>query len=113
MGGQYEYFLFEDTDNGNWYLRSELTATPDPCDTDPTLPECGSPVEPPVEVLRPEPGAYLANLTAAQSMFRFGYHERNVGQNSGRGWARVDGSRTGFKAASRQLDVRATAKRCP
>lgn len=114
VGGQYEYFLFKGADNGNWYLRSQLPTTPDPCDTDPTLPECGGPteppVEPPVEVLRPEPGAYLANLTSAQNMFRVGYHDRHAGQNSGRAWARVDGSRNGFQADSRQLDVRGSSQ---
>ncbi|WP_414606744.1 autotransporter outer membrane beta-barrel domain-containing protein, partial [Stenotrophomonas pavanii] len=68
--------------DGNWYLRSQLPATPEPCAIDPSLPECSlvdppdpvalvSPAEPlapvhPDPVLRPEPGAYLANLQAAQ-----------------------------------------------
>lgn len=88
VGGQYEYFLFKGTGaDGNWYLRSQLPTAPDPCDTDPTLPEC-NPVNP-EPVLRPEGGAYLANLQAAQTMFRLGYHDRHAGQNSGRagrGW---------------------------
>lgn len=101
VGGQYEYFLFKGADNGNWYLRSQLPDQPDPCAADPGLPGC-PPLEP---VLRPEGGAYLANLQAAQGMFRLGYHDRHAGQNSGRAWARVDGSRTGFDAVSRQLDI--------
>ncbi|AWH29358.1 autotransporter outer membrane beta-barrel domain-containing protein [Stenotrophomonas sp. YAU14A_MKIMI4_1] len=113
VGGQYEYFLFKGTGaDGNWYLRSQLPTQPDPCDTDPTLPEC-NPVLPgpdPDPVLRPEPGAYLANLQAAQSMFRVGYHDRHAGQNAGRAWARVDGSRTGFDAISRQLDIRGNSQ---
>ena len=104
VGGQYEYFLFKGTGaDGNWYLRSQLPTQPDPCEVDPTLPECNPEIPDPV--LRPEPGAYLANLQAAQNMFRLGYHDRHAGQNSGRAWARVDGSRNGFDAISRQLDI--------
>jgi autotransporter family porin len=120
VGGQYEYFLFNNA--GNWYLRSQLPTAPDPCIADPTLPGCGGgvdpvdpvdpidPVDPPVPVLRPEGGAYLANLQASQNLFRLGYHDRHAGQNSGRAWARVDGSRTGFDAISRQLDVQGNSQ---
>ncbi len=109
VGGQYEYFLFKGTGaDGNWYLRSQLPTQPDPCDVDPTLPECNPEIPDPV--LRPEPGAYLANLQAAQNMFRLGYHDRHAGQNSGRAWARVDGSRNGFDAVSRQLDIRGNSQ---
>ncbi|WP_375070444.1 autotransporter outer membrane beta-barrel domain-containing protein [Stenotrophomonas lactitubi] len=113
VGGQYDYFLFKGTGtDGNWYLRSQLPTQPDPCVADPTLPEC-NPVLPgpdPDPVLRPEPGAYLANLQAAQTMFRLGYHDRQAGQNGGRAWARVDGSRNGFDAVSRQLDIRGNSQ---
>lgn len=109
VGGQHEYFLHKGTGaDGNWYLRSQLPTQPDPCVVDPTLPEC-NPVNP-EPVLRPEPGAYLANLQAAQTMFRVGYHDRNAGQNAGRAWARVDGSRNGFDAISRQLDIRGNSQ---
>ncbi|WP_239506905.1 autotransporter outer membrane beta-barrel domain-containing protein [Stenotrophomonas maltophilia] len=113
VGGQYEYFLHKGGvagGEGNWYLRSQLPTVPDPCDADPTLPECGEPPVIPEPVLRPEGGAYLANLLAAQGMFRLGYHDRQAGQNGGRGWARVDGSRTGFDAVSRQLDVHGSSQ---
>ncbi|HBS56458.1 MAG TPA: autotransporter outer membrane beta-barrel domain-containing protein [Stenotrophomonas sp.] len=120
VGGQYEYFLHKGGvagGAGNWYLRSQLPTTPDPCEADPSLPGCTpidpvDPVDPidPQPVLRPEGGAYLANLTAAQNMFALGYHDRQAGQNGGRGWARVDGSRTGFDAVSRQLDVRGSSQ---
>jgi len=113
VGGQYEYFLHKGTGtDGNWYLRSVLPTAPDPCVVDPSLPEC-NPVLPgpdPDPVLRPEPGAYLANLQAAQTMFRLGYHDRHAGQNAGRAWARVDGSRNGFDAVSRQLDIRGNSQ---
>jgi autotransporter family porin len=109
VGGQYEYFLHKGTGaDGNWYLRSQLPTQPDPCVVDPSLPEC-NPVDP-EPVLRPEPGAYLANLQAAQTMFRLGYHDRHAGQNAGRAWARVDGSRNGFDAISRQLDIRGNSQ---
>ncbi|WP_312320661.1 autotransporter outer membrane beta-barrel domain-containing protein [Stenotrophomonas sp.] len=109
VGGQYEYFLFKEAADGGWYLRSEL---PDPCGIDPSLPECQNPEpEPePVPVLRPEPGAYLANHQAADGMFRLGYHHRQAGQNSGRAWARVDGSRSGFGANLQQLNVHGSSQ---
>lgn len=118
VGGQYEYFLHKGTGaDGNWYLRSQLPTVPDPCEANPGLPQCPpvdpvDPVDPvnPEPMLRPEPGAYLANLQAAQTMFRVGYHDRNAGQNSGRAWARVDGSRNGFDAISRQLDIRGNSQ---
>ncbi|MGG6342055.1 autotransporter outer membrane beta-barrel domain-containing protein [Stenotrophomonas indicatrix] len=126
VGGQYDYFLHKGTgSDGNWYLRSQLPPTPDPCDVDPN--SCTPPVDPvdpvdpidpldpvdpiaPTPVLRPEPGAYLANLQAAQTMFRLGYHEREAGQNGGRAWARVEGSRSGFEAVSRQLVIRGNSQ---
>lgn len=120
VGGQYEYFLFRNTADGNWYLRSAL---PNPCDADPTLPGCADPepdpcaVDPtlpecvePEPVPRPEPGAYLANLQAAEGMFRLGYHERQAGQNGGRAWVRVDGARSTYDADSRQLNVRGSSQ---
>ncbi|WP_329913374.1 autotransporter outer membrane beta-barrel domain-containing protein [Stenotrophomonas sp. SMYL86] len=113
VGGQYEYFLHKGTGaDGNWYLRSQLPTVPDPCVVDPSLSQCRpvDPVDPGEPVLRPEPGAYLANLQAAQSMFRLGYHDRHAGQNSGRAWARVDGSRNGFDAVSKQLDIRGNSQ---
>lgn len=127
VAGQYEYFLHKGTAaDGNWYLRSELPTVGDPCVGDPTLPQCRpvdptdpvTPVDPvdptdpldPVPLLRPEVGAYLANLQAAQRMFRLGYHDRHAGQNSGRAWARVDGTRNGFDAITRQLDIRGNSQ---
>lgn len=117
IGGQYEYFLVKD--GGNWFLRSQAPTPVDPCAANPTLPECEGtnppvdPVDPPVDpvdppivpVLRPEPGAYLANLRAAEMMFRTDYHSRHNGQNHGRAWARVDGNRNSYDAMNRQLDI--------
>ncbi|QGL72260.1 autotransporter outer membrane beta-barrel domain-containing protein [Stenotrophomonas maltophilia] len=87
IGGMYEYFLRKGTPgatNGNWYLTSVYTGNP--CDINPSLPEC-TPVDPvdpvdptdptdPVPVLRPEPGAYLANQAAAVQMFQLRRHDR-------------------------------------
>lgn len=75
VGGQYEYFLVKDA-NGNWYLRSDLATTPDPCVGDPNLPACKQidpvdpvdPFDPPTPVLRPEAGAYLANQFALREV---------------------------------------------
>ncbi|WP_312318441.1 autotransporter outer membrane beta-barrel domain-containing protein [Stenotrophomonas sp.] len=56
VGGRYEYFLFKDETNGNWYLRSQLTPEV-PCDLDPDQPGCEItlPVEPidPVDPVEP------------------------------------------------------------
>ncbi len=54
VGGQYEYFLIKGND-GNWYLRSELSDQPEiphECLQDPTLPHCE--VTLPVEPIDPE-----------------------------------------------------------
>ncbi|WP_368865755.1 autotransporter outer membrane beta-barrel domain-containing protein [Stenotrophomonas maltophilia] len=81
IGGMYEYFLHKGsatTANGNWYLTSAYTGNP--CDINPSLPECDpeDPVIPPKPepVLRPEPGAYLANQIAAEQMFQVRRHDR-------------------------------------
>lgn len=141
VAGNHEYFLHKGAADGGWYLRSELPVPADPCELDPSLPQCpgtqpvpnpdpdpdpcdlnpalpgcpGTDPDPdpdpePVPVLRPEPGAYLANLQAAEHMFRLGYHARQDGQNGGRVWARVDGSRSGFAADSEQLRVRGSSQ---
>lgn len=106
VGGMYEYFLRKGTPsaaNGNWYLTSAYTG--DPCDINPALPECApvgpvdpvdpiDPVDPvdPIPVLRPEPGAYLANQAAAVQMFQLRRHDRGEpGFDHDRpgAWARV------------------------
>ena len=122
VGGLYDYFLFKggkaDPNDGDWYLRSQLQTPPDPCLADPSLPSCQIVIPDPCEidpslpqcgpvvpVLRPEPGAYLANLRSAEMLFRTDYHSRHAGQNHGRGWARVDGNRNSYDALNRQLDI--------
>lgn len=137
VGGQYEYFLFKgsrrDAADGNWYLRSELQPETDPCATDPEAGDCGDPVpvpdpclaDPglpqcgtqtpapeagpdPMPVLRPEPGAYLANQRAALQMFAATAQDRDAARaGSERGaWATVSGSRARYGAVANQLHVR-------
>ncbi len=118
VGGQYEYFLVKDA-NGNWYLRSDLAAGPDPCLVDPSLPECKpvdpiDPVDPPSPVLRPEAGAYLANQFAMDQLLRHQWRDRQGGDASAdgvRGWARVDGTRSKLSAVEDQLDLRVDRSR--
>lgn len=123
--------------DGNWYLRSELQAETDPCATDPDADGCTAPApepcladpglsqcgeekpEPelvpdpetgpePVPVLRPEPGAYLANQRSALQMFAATTQERDAARGgSERGaWAMVSGSRARYGAVANQLHVR-------
>ncbi len=122
VGGQYEYFLVKDA-NGNWYLRSQTGAGPDPCVVDPTLPECTpidpvdpvDPVDPPPPVLRPEAGAYLANQFALDQMLRHGWRDRQGGSTAAsdgvRSWARVDATQSKLSAVEDQLDLRVDRSR--
>ncbi|HEO8482548.1 TPA: autotransporter outer membrane beta-barrel domain-containing protein [Stenotrophomonas maltophilia] len=123
VGGQYEYFLVKDA-NGNWYLRSELATAPDPCEIDPTLPDCTpvtpiDPVDPidpitPVPVLRPEAGAYLANQFALDQLLRHTWHDRQSGSPATegmRGWTRVDANQSKLAAVDDQLDLRVDRSR--
>ncbi|MEN5203164.1 autotransporter outer membrane beta-barrel domain-containing protein [Stenotrophomonas sp. TWI700] len=146
VGGQYEYFLFKggkaDPNDGDWYLRSELPAVPDPCDADPSLPGCTPVIPPdpdpcladpsapgcvitlpeqclvdpglpqclpPAPVLRPEPGAYLANQSAAVQMFGTRFHDRNGGTARGlaeRGaWVRISRNQANYGVIGDQLSV--------
>jgi len=116
VGGQYEYFLVKGSksspDDGNWYLRSEAPTVPDPCDADPSLPGCGGEVvEPPVPVLRPEAGAYLANQAAAVGLFQHRYHDRNGDAASAaegtQGWVRVTRNQADYGVIGDQLQVNA------
>lgn len=128
VGGSYEYFLFHgglaDPSDGNWYLRSQWF---DMCQDDPAAPGCAvdpgpgpdpgeggdggegvGPVDPirPPPVLRPEAGAYLANQSAAISMFAHRMHDRTGAIGSERTvWARVGRSNADFTAVGGQLSV--------
>ncbi|HDS0947644.1 TPA: autotransporter outer membrane beta-barrel domain-containing protein [Stenotrophomonas maltophilia] len=103
VGGAYEYFLYQGghtaPNDGDWYLRSELSKVDppvDPCNGS----NCSiDPPVTPVPVLRPEAGAYLANQASALGLFNMDLHERvgepNLAQrqrgdgNLGSAWARV------------------------
>lgn len=131
VGGQYEYFLFKggvaDPADGDWYLRSEWQepvspckdaargarcgiTLPEQCEIDPALPQCASyPPPPPVPVLRPEAGAYLANQVAATGMFGMRLHDRSGGTARGRGepgaWVRASRNQADYGVVGGQLDV--------
>jgi len=118
IGGMYEYFLHKGsatTANGNWYLTSAYTGNP--CDINPSLPECDpeDPVIPPPDpdpdpepVLRPEPGAYLANQIAAEQMFQVRRHDRGEpGFDRARPGTWVRGGRDQIQASiAGQVDAR-------
>ncbi|MBT2768217.1 autotransporter outer membrane beta-barrel domain-containing protein [Stenotrophomonas sp. ISL-67] len=131
VGGQYEYFLVKGSDGG-WYLCSEVMAIPEPCQVDPSLPECQpidpeepigpedpidpidpiDPVEPidpgdpvnPMPVLRPETGAYLANQFALHHLLRHSGHDR-----AGKRTAASDGVHAWANVDSTHSRLRAAA----
>ncbi|WP_329843780.1 autotransporter outer membrane beta-barrel domain-containing protein [Stenotrophomonas sepilia] len=118
VAGTYEYFLHKGGvagGEGNWYLRSELPTTPDPCQVDPSLPGCApidpiDPVDPitPPRLLRPEAGAYLANQSAAINMFSHRMNDRigTVPLDEGRAaWALVGRQQADFSAVGGQLSI--------
>ena len=100
----HEYFLHqggvEDPDNGHWYLRSVLP--PDPEDPKPD----------PDPVLRPEPGVYWANQTAALAMFQHGLHDRlgarlpHPGREQRGAWGRSSQQQENYGLQAGQLKLR-------
>ncbi|QBH96635.1 autotransporter outer membrane beta-barrel domain-containing protein [Limnobaculum zhutongyuii] len=74
VGGAYEYYLHKNGMNnqdGDWYLRSQLpVVTPE--DPDPTP----DPDPEPENINRPEPGSYMFNHMAANSLFLMRLHDR-------------------------------------
>ena len=107
----------EPQSDGHWYLRSQWF---DRCATEPAYPGCvidpdpegggdgGIPITPPVPVLRPEVGAFLANQSAAVGMFAHRMHERRGAdtRQAGRSaWVRVGRQQADFSAVGRQLAV--------
>ncbi len=119
VAGTNEYFLHKGGvagGEGNWYLRSELPTTPDPCQVDPLAPGCApiEPIEPvdpvdpvtPPSVLRPEAGVYLANQIAALGMFSHRLSDRLGSLDGGdarNAWARVGHGQANFTAVGGQL----------
>lgn len=102
--GAYEYFLFQggvdDPDNGNWYLRSQLPDEPK------------DPRPDPAPVLRPEPGAYWANQTAAMAMFQHALQDRlggrlpHPGEQQRGAWARTSQQQVHYRLQAGQLALR-------
>lgn len=70
VAGAYDYFLNKGlAKDGNWYLQSQVS-TP----VDPVKPI--HPVKPGDPIVRPEAGAYTANIAAANTMFMTTLHDR-------------------------------------
>ena len=125
VAGAYEYNLFQDENNGDWYLRSasvpEPTPDPDPTpepeptpDPEPTpepeptpdpIPDPAPAPEP--SLYRPETGPYLGNQLAAQRMFTLQLHDRDTAQKSDdeHAWLLIHSDATRLNAAEGDLSV--------
>lgn len=74
VAGAYEYYLHKNSvsnSDGDWYLRSEL---PDDNPTPSHLKPTPSPI--PAPIVRPEPGSYMFNHMAANTLFLTRLHDR-------------------------------------
>ncbi|WBM72293.1 autotransporter outer membrane beta-barrel domain-containing protein [Buttiauxella sp. WJP83] len=114
VAGAYDYFLNKgNAGDGNWYLQSQTPApAPDPANivgpVDPVDP--ANPTDP---IVRPEAGAYTANIAAANTMFVTTLHDRlgetnYVDMLTGETkvtsmWMRNIGGHTAFRDNSGQL----------
>ncbi|MEN5203166.1 autotransporter outer membrane beta-barrel domain-containing protein [Stenotrophomonas sp. TWI700] len=80
---------------------------PLPCSVDAGQPDCEPAVvePPPVPVLRPEPGAYLANQTAAVQMFGQRHHDRSGTADDRGAWARITRTQAEYGVIGNQLSV--------
>lgn len=127
VAGTREYFLFQGgkltPDDGDWYLRSELPPTGDSCGSAPDRPGCeasaiaprsrdvgtllpqGATPPQPQPVLRPEPGAYLANQAAAVQMFGQRHHDGSATADGQGAWARVGRTQARYGVIGNQLSV--------
>ncbi|BCG09059.1 autotransporter outer membrane beta-barrel domain-containing protein [Buttiauxella agrestis] len=115
VAGAYDYFLNKGQADGNWYLASQAPTplTPDNPDT-PVSPDTPvDPANPDNPIVRPEAGAYTANIAAANTMFITTLHDRLGETNyvdalTGEThvtsmWMRNIGGHTGFRDDSGQL----------
>ncbi|MBU9843814.1 autotransporter outer membrane beta-barrel domain-containing protein [Rahnella ecdela] len=113
VAGAYDYFLNKGlAQDGNWYLQSQLPKPIDPVNpinpVDPVNPD--KPTNP---IVRPEAGAYTANIAAANTMFITTLHDRlgetnYVDMLTGEEkvtsmWMRNTGGHTSFRDSSGQL----------
>lgn len=79
VAGAYDYFLNKgQAADGNWYLQSQLPTPVDPVTpVNPVNPvDPVDPVNPTDPIVRPEAGAYTANIAAANTMFVTTLHDR-------------------------------------
>lgn len=127
LAGAYEYFLHQD--EGDWYLRSALAPEPEPEDpvepeipvNDPEEPESpeipgnDTPVAPPSpaaeteqkpQIYRPEAGAYLANMAAANRLFSHTLKDREGRAQDSSIWLRQQAFRSKSQDGSGQLQMR-------
>ncbi|GGP18815.1 autotransporter outer membrane beta-barrel domain-containing protein [Silvimonas iriomotensis] len=111
--GLYEYRLYkgsEDPADGNWYLRSRKEGAEGAAQPRRAEGELVNDAPMTPEVLRPEPGAYLANQAMARGWQmhtlrdRVGesYFDNNQGASHG-AWARIVGDHTNSKAGQGEL----------
>jgi autotransporter family porin len=76
VAGAYDYFLNKGEADGNWYLKSQLpTQTPGP-DNKPSPGDTAEPGKSTDMVVRPEVGAYSANIAASNTLFITTMHDR-------------------------------------
>ncbi|RWR02345.1 hypothetical protein ED28_08165 [[Pantoea] beijingensis] len=119
VAGSYDYSLVKK--NESWFLTSQLPPKPNPTPTPVPTPDekddSGSDIVPPQSaVYRPESGALLANMMAANTMFNTGLHDRMgetdfvthaSGSQSADGlWLRQVGGHTRSNDGSHQLKTR-------
>ena len=126
LAGAYEYFLHQDA--GDWYLRSALAPEPEvPAEpeipVEPEVPEeeVPSPAQPDIntpatpqrptpeqkpQIYRPEAGAYLANMTAANRLFSHSLKDREGRAQDSSMWLRQQAFRTKSQDGSGQLQMR-------
>ncbi|MFA9438794.1 autotransporter outer membrane beta-barrel domain-containing protein [Uliginosibacterium sp. sgz301328] len=112
VAGLYDYSLYRNAADQQWYLYSTQTPPEPPPPTPPDPPEPPSPPTPPAPPpqpnYRPEIGAYLANIYAAATMFRHGLFDRTanaVGTDGSRiGWARIGGGHRASRAFDGRMD---------
>lgn len=96
VAGAYEYFLSQDNQNGDWYLRSVLNAA---------IPDGNEPEDEDVHVYRPEAGGYMANMAAASKLFNVRLADREGRAENSSLWLRQVGSRSKFDDQSGQLNT--------
>lgn len=105
VAGAYDYDLVrgQGSNAANWYLDSRLDVSPTPTP---------SPV---VNKVRPEPGAYIANLAAANTLFLLSLHDR-LGEpgytengETGSLWLRQVGGHNTFRDSSGQLKTQSNS----